>query len=65
MAMSGEKSNIPVLGIIRRIGARMGFVTLSSSNVSVFGLGENHDNMALRKTAMVSTWQTKAIKLNR
>ena len=55
MAMSGEKSNIPVPGIMRRIGARIGSVTLSRSNVNVFGLCENQDNIALRKTAMVST----------
>ena len=65
MAMSGVKSNIPVLGIMRRSGARIGSVTLSRSNVNVFGLGENHDRIALRKIAMVSNWQTKLINPNR
>ena len=64
MAMSVVKSNIPVRGIMRRSGARIGSETLSRSKVSVFGLGENHDRIARIKIAMESNWQTKLINPN-
>ena len=51
MAASGVKSNMPVLGMMRRRGARIGSVILSSNIVTVFGLGENQDIIALMRIA--------------
>jgi len=65
MAASGVKSNMPVLGMMRRSGARTGSVILSRIMVSIFGLGENQERIALRKIARVSTWHRKLIKLSK
>ena len=65
IATSGVKSNTPVLGMMRRRGDRIGSVILSRIVVSVFGLGENQDRIALRKITMVSTSQRRRIKLNK
>ena len=65
MATSGVKSNMPALGMMRRRGDRIGSVILSRIMVSVFGLGENQDRIALRKMARVSTSHRRRIKLSK
>ena len=64
MATRGVKSNMPVLGIMRRSGARIGSVILSRTKVSVFDLGENQDSIARMNIMMVSTSHNSFIKLN-
>ena len=65
MAASGVKSNMPVLGMMRRSGARSGSVILSRIMVSMFGLGENQVRTTLRKIAVVSAWHRRLIKLRK
>ena len=65
MATSEVKSNMPVLGIMRRSGARTGSVILSRITVSVFGLGENQDRIARMKIIIVRTSHRSLIKLNK
>ena len=54
MATIGVKSNMPVRGIMRRSGDRIGSVILSRSMVRAFGAGENQVMTARMKMAMVS-----------
>ncbi len=66
MAAIGVKSNMPILGIIRRRGDRIGSVIRYRMIVSLFvGLGENQDRIARNTIAQVSTSHTTLIKLNR
>ena len=65
MAAIGVKSNMPVLGMMRRSGARIGSVILYRIMVSVFGLGENQERIALKKMAKVSTSHRMRIRLNK
>ena len=65
MATSGVKSNMPVLGIMRRSGARIGSVILSRMTVSVFGLGENQDSITRMKIIIVKTSHRSLIELNK
>ena len=65
MATSGVKSNMPVLGMMRRSGARIGSVILSRITVSVFGLGENQDRTTRMKIIIVRTSHRSLIKLNK
>ena len=65
MATSGVKSNMPALGIMRRSGASIGSVILYRIMVSVFGLGENQERIALKKMAKVSTSHRMRIRLNK
>ena len=54
MAAIGVKSNMPVLGIMRRSGDRIGSVILSRIMVRALGRGENQDMTDLMKIANVS-----------
>ena len=65
MATSGVKSNMPALGMMRRRGARIGSVILSSIMVSIFGLVTNQDRTTRMKMAKVRTSQRSRIKLNK
>ena len=65
MAISGVKSNMPALGMMRRNGARIGSVILSSIMVSVFGLVTNQDRITRMKMAKVRTSHRSRIKLKK
>lgn len=65
MATIGVKSNMPILGMMRRRGARIGSVIFSRRIDRVFGLVRNQDRIILRKIAMVSTSHRSRIKLNK
>ena len=65
MATSGVKSNMPILGMMRRRGASIGSVILSRIMDSVFGLVRNQDRITLIKIAKVSTSHRSRIKLNK
>jgi len=66
MAAIGVKSNMPILGIIRRRGDRIGSVIRYRMIASLFvGLNENQDMIARSTIAQVSTSHTTLIKLNR
>ena len=54
MATIGVKSNMHVLGIMRRSGARIGSVILSRKIVKLFGLGENQDRITRTMIVRVS-----------
>ena len=66
IATSGVKSIMPVLGIMRRKGARSGSVIRNRITAATFVVrGENQDRIALAKMATVSTSHkilTKSIK---
>ena len=65
MAISGVRSNMPALGMMRRNGARIGSVILSNMIDSVLGLVRTQERIALRKMTMVSTSQRSLMKLNK
>jgi len=57
---------MPILGIIRRRGARSGSVTRYRTIASVFvGLGENQDKIALKIIAKLSTSHRSLRKSNK
>ena len=59
MATSGEKSNGPTLGIIRRIGAKIGSVSRQRIRKSVFaGFRVYQDTITLSRIIIVSISQT-------
>jgi len=65
MATNGVKSNIPVLGIMRRSGDKIGSVILSRIMVSLFGLGENQDRITRAIITKVSTLHRTMIMSNK
>ena len=65
MAISGVKSNMPTLWMMRRSGANSGSVILSKIMDRVFGLVRSQDRMILMKIAKVSISHRSRINLNK